>query len=157
MRDDLSDLLPEVQARVGALGFELVDLRRGGSSARVILQVRIDRPDSAPGRGVTIDDCTTVSRALETWLDATGLLGARYVLEVSSPGIERPIRWRAHWERFVGREVNVRLRGRGRIRATIVGVAPDEDAVVLRPAGDNQALTIPLAEARDATLAVDWT
>ena len=103
-----------------------------------------------------MDDCAHVSRALEQWLDASLVLGANYILEVSSPGIERPLRWRQHWERFVGRDVRVRLRGQGRRRATIVRVVTDDDAVVLRLAGEEGEVTVPLSEARDATLAVDW-
>lgn len=119
------------------------------------LQVRIDRPDSRPGRGVTIEDCTAVSRALEAWLDATQVLGSRYVLEVSSPGIERPLRWREHWERFRGYDVNVRIRGMGRRRATIVDVRENPDAVVLDFA-DGASEEVWLEQVQDATLAVDW-
>lgn len=104
-----------------------------------------------------MDECAVVSRALEAWLDAADVLGPRYALEVSSPGIERPIRWREHWERFTGREVNVRVPGMGRIRATIVRVVPAGDAVVLRPHRADEAVTVALADARDATLAVDWS
>lgn len=157
MPDDLVRLLDDVRARVAALGYELADLRKGGTARRIRLQVRIDRPESAAGHGITVDDCALVSRALEQWFDASGLLGSNYILEVSSPGIERPIRWREHWERFVGREVSVRLAGRGRCRATIVRVVPDAEAVVLRLAGQADDLTVPLHEARDATLVVDWT
>lgn len=155
MASTFPDLTEDIRRRVSQLGFELVDLRQGGSHRRARMQVRIDRPDSVPGHGVTIGDCEMVSRALERWLDESRLLGQHYVLEVSSPGIERPVRWREHWERFVGREVNVRLRGQGRVRARIVRVLAD-DAVVLRPAGGAEDLTVPLAEARDATLAIDW-
>jgi ribosome maturation factor RimP len=149
-------LTAEIRARVAALGFELVDLRVGGAGARVRVQVRVDRPDAVTGRGITIDECATVSRALEAWLDATGALGQRYVLEVSSPGIERPVRWPEHWERFTGRDVHVRIRGRGRVRATIDGLGPARDVVVLRLRGTDEVVTLPLADARDATLAVDW-
>jgi ribosome maturation factor RimP len=149
-------LTAEIRARVAALGFELVDLRVGGAGARVRLQVRLDRPDAAVGRGITVDDCATVSRALEAWLDAAGALGPRYVLEVSSPGIERPVRWPEHWERFAGREVNVRIPGRGRVRATIAGVGPARDVVALRLRETGELVTLPIADARDATLAVDW-
>ncbi len=157
MPDDLAGLIDEVGARVAALGFDLADLRKGGSPRRARLQVRIDRPESEPGRGITVDDCTLVSRALERWLDGSGLLGSNYILEVSSPGIERPVRWRRHWERFVGRDVSVRLMGRGRRRATILRVVPDQDAVVLRLTGAGDDITVPLEEARDATLIVDWS
>ncbi len=157
MLDELAGLTDEVQARVAALGFDLADLRKGGTPRRARLQVRIDRPDSGPGHGITVDDCALVSRALEQWLDASGLVGSNYILEVSSPGIERPIRWRRHWERFVGREVNVRLAGRGRCRAAILRVLPDQDAVVLRLVGERDEVTVPLEEARDARLVVDWS
>jgi ribosome maturation factor RimP len=156
MSDQLeAKLVPEFRARVGALGFELVDLRRRGSATRVILQVRIDRPDAAPGRGITVNECAEVSRALEPWLDGSGLVGPRYVLEVSSPGIERPVRWREHWERFVGHDVHVRLAGRGRVTATIVEVPEGRDAVLLRIGADE--VEVDLGEVSDATLAVDWT
>ncbi len=156
MANDFSSLTDEVRTRVAALGFELADLRQRGTPRRARLEVRIDRPESSPGHGVTVDDCALVSRALEQWLDGAGLLGPNYMLEVSSPGIERPLRWREHWERFVGSQVNVRLPGRGRQRATIVRVVPDEDAVVLRLGDPMTEVTVALAEARDATLAVDW-
>ncbi|MBI1966815.1 MAG: hypothetical protein HYS40_02390 [Gemmatimonadetes bacterium] len=83
-----------------------------------------------------------------------GLSGARYVLEVSSPGMERPLRWHRHWVRFVGRDVKVKLAGLGRVRARIVAV-PDESTVVLQPDG-GPPLPVPLTDIRDARLAVDW-
>ncbi len=132
-----------------------MDLRQAGSQQRARMQVRIDRPDAVPGRGVTVGDCEVVSRSLERWLDETGLLGDNYVLEVSSPGIERPVRWIEHWERFTGRDVNVKLQGVGRVRATIVRVMREEHSVLLRLATGDE-LSVPVEEARDATLVVDW-
>lgn len=155
MYPSLAELTAEIRSRIAALGFELVDLRRGGSAQRARLQVRVDRLDAAPGHGITVDECAAVSRALETWLDASQVLGPRYVLEVSSPGIERPVRWPQHWARFVGREVHVRLPERGRTRATIVEVAPDGGTVSLRLAG-GEVVTVPTDQARDATLVVEW-
>ena len=154
-RDD-AYLLAEVRARVAALGFDLVDLRRRGAGQRQSLQIRIDRPDSVPGHGVTADDCAVASRALQRWLDDSGVLGGRYVLEVSSPGIERPLRWIEHWRRFIGCAVRVRLPGIGRIEATIVRVEQD-DRIVLRPRGATEDITVLVDEARDATLVVDWS
>src|SRR5438445_821752 len=80
--------------------------------------------------------------------------GCRWVLEVSSPGLERPLRWHRHWVRFVGREVQATVAGLGRVRARIVAV-PDEATVVLQREGA-EAQPIPLARIRDARLAVDW-
>ncbi len=157
MLENTDDLIAEIRRRVWDLGFEVVDVRQRGSRQRPLLQVRIDWPDSSPGHGVTVKDCAVVSRALEAWLEETRQLGAKYVLEVSSPGIERPVRWKEHWKRHCGQDVHVKLAGRGRIRATIVRV--DDISVSLRPEGAvvGEEVTVPLEEAREATLAVDWT
>jgi ribosome maturation factor RimP len=155
MDDTLEPLVAEVRARVAAQGYELVDVQKRGAGSRMRLQVRIDRPDSSPGHGITIEECAAVSRVLEEWLDAEQALGPRYVLEVSSPGIERPLRWRDHWERFRGSDVNVRIRGRGRRRATIREVVAERNAVVLGFA-EGATEEVPLEQVQDATLVVDW-
>ena len=146
-------LVEAFRTRLEALGFDLADLRIGGTPNRPLVQVRID----CPPRNVTVEDCSRVSRALEHWLDADGggggLLGNRYVLEVSSPGIERPVRWHRHWVRFVGREVSVKLAGMGRVRARIVAV-PNEETVVLRPQGGAEH-EYRLSDIKDARLAND--
>jgi len=106
-----------------------------------------------------VEDCAIASRALEAWLEGAGAgtggpLGTRYVLEVSSPGLERPLRWPRHWARFVGREVTAKVEGLGRVRARIVAM-PDEATVILQPQG-GAARPVALAGIRDARLAVDW-
>ncbi len=138
------------------LGFDLVDFRRRGTPQRPMLQARIDRPDSTPGHGVTVGDCAQVSRSLEQWLDEVAIFGERYVLEVSSPGIERPVRWPEHWQRYRGHRVSVKIPDRGRVRATIEDVEQDGGAVTLRVDGDASPVTVPIDQARDATLVVDW-
>ncbi len=148
------NLVESFRVRLDALGLELADLRIGGTQARPLVQVRIEWPPGEPPRRVTVDDCAMASRALEAWLDAGGPLGPRYALEVSSPGLDRPLRWHRHWVRFVGREVQATVAGLGRVRARIVAV-PDEATVVLQPAGA-EPRPVPLAGIRDARLAVDW-
>lgn len=143
-----------MQARLGELGLDLADLRIGGTPNRPLVQVRIDWPPSDPPRRVTVDDCAAASRALEAWLDRDHPLGSRYVLEVSSPGMDRPVRWHRHWVRFVGRDVSVKIDGVGRVRARIVAV-PDEDTVTLQPEGRDPA-NYRFTEVRDARLMVDW-
>ena len=145
-------LIEPFRAKLGELGLDLADLRIGGTPNRPLVQVRIEwPPDEA--RRVTVDDCARASRALEAWLDQGGQLGSRYILEVSSPGLDRPLRWPRHWMRFVGSEVQATVAGLGRIRARIVEV-PNEGTVVLEPAG-REARTVRLADIRDARLAVD--
>ena len=141
------------RSQLEALGLELADLRIGGTQQRPLVQVRIEWPPSDPPRPVTVDDCARASRALEAWLDQGGPLGPRYLLEVSSPGLERPLKWHRHWVRFVGRTITVRLEGLGRVRARILAV-PDEATVVLQPEGGAER-TLPLAAVRDARLAAE--
>ena len=148
------DLIEPVRQHLAELGFELVDLRRSGSPQRPSLQLRIDLPDSTPGHGVTADDCARVSRSLERFLEARGSVGSRYVLQVSSPGIDRPVRWPEHWRRFVGRRVRLRGPMPGHPEAEILGV-PDEGHVRLRLA-DGSERVVALVEIREATLVVEW-
>ncbi|HYT70792.1 MAG TPA: ribosome maturation factor RimP [Gemmatimonadales bacterium] len=155
----LSETLVEAfRARLAELGLDLADLRIGGTPNRPLVQVRIEWPAAELARRVTVDDCATASRHLESWLDAGGPLGRRYVLEVSSPGIERPMRSHRDWVRFVGREVQATVAGLGRVRVRIVAV-PDRETVVLEPMGQGGApgsRSVRLSEIRDARLAPDW-
>jgi len=144
-------LVEAFRTRLEALGFDLADLRIGGTPNRPLVQVRID----CPPRNVTVDDCSQVSRALEAWLDAGGPLGNRYVLEVSSPGIERPVRWHRHWAQFVGRDVTAKLAGLGRVRARIVAV-PTAETVILQPQGAAER-EYRLSDVKDARLAIPTT
>ena len=70
-----------------------------------MLDVRIDRHD---GGKVTVEDCAKASRVIEARLDGGDLVAERYVLEVSSPGVERPLRNAAEWRRYVGRRATVK-------------------------------------------------
>ncbi len=148
-------LLDPIRQHVAGLGFELVDLRRAGALQRPILQVRVDRPDSRPGQGVTADDCAVISRSLESFLETRAMVGPRYVLEVSSPGLERPLRLPEHWRRFVGQQARIRAAPlSGKVRVEIVAV-PDDEHVVVR-LEDRSELTIAFHEIREAVLVVDW-
>lgn len=147
-------LLDPIRDHVAGLGFELVDLRRTGTLQRPILQVRVDRPDSRPGQGVTADDCAAVSRSLERFLESRALVGPRYVLEVSSPGLARPLRWPEHWRRFVGRQARIRAASlAGRDRYQILSV-PDDEHVQLR-AEDGSEITLAFDSIREATLVAE--
>jgi len=148
MKDELEHVVTEGLEEVG---YDLVELRRGGSKARPVLEVRIDRRD---GEKVTVDDCARASRALEARLDAGSLVAERYVLQVSSPG-ERPLRTAAEWRRFVGRWANVLApEFGGRFEAEIAEVDEESGEAMLslrREHGEVQR--IPLAAVKEARLA----
>ena len=147
-------LLDPVRRHVAAMGFELIEFHMGGPPQRPLIQVRIDRPDSTPGHGVTAEDCVQVSRSLARVLEAEAQPGARYLVQASSPGFERPVRFVEHWRRYLGREVRVAARGlSGHPRATVVAV-PDDDHVQLRLA-DGEPYLLALENLKEATLLMD--
>ncbi len=154
----MSDLLTTAALRraVEELGYELVDLSTGGRPPRQFVRMRIDRAGgSTPGSGVTTEDCQRVSRALERQLEEAGVVSGSWTMEISSPGVERPVRFPEHWRRFVGRRVRVKVAGsRGRSEAVIVAV-PDDETVVLEIDGNEVA--VPLETIREATLVIDWS
>ena len=149
MKQTLQDV---VVAELDAVGFDLVEMRRGGTRTRPVLDVRIDRRD---GGKVTIEDCVRASRAIEARLDADAeLIAGRYVLEVSSPGLERPLFTLGDWARFVGRRANVLSPALGgRVEVEIVGVT--EDAAIVKDAKGVEH-HLPLADVKEARLAVKW-
>ena len=152
----LDTLLSPIREHIASLGFELVDLRRAGTLDRPILQLRVDRPDSTPGHGITAEECASISRGLERLLESRALVGPRYVLEVSSPGIERPIRWPEHWRRYVGRRARIRADGiAGRPEVEILAVPDDAHVTVRLPGGPER--TLALSAVREARLTHDWT
>ena len=144
-----------VKTGVEGLGYDLVELRIGGTGRRPLLDVRIDRLD---GNKITIDECAQVSRALEPRLDASGLIGENYVLEVSSPGVERPLRNAGDWRRFAGRTAKVLSPSLGgRLEVEVIGVddSSGEPLAVMRdPRGTEHR--VPLAEVREARLVFHW-
>jgi ribosome maturation factor RimP len=152
-----ADLQRELRERVSALGYEVVECKVGGSRRHPHLVLRIDRPDAGPGHGITVDECAAVSRALEPWLDGAGFAEGRYLLEVSSPGLDRPLRRADEWRRFLGEPVEVLvpgLQGRFRVRAVAVADAPEPSVELEFPGGVRR--TLPLAEIKEARLVVEW-
>ncbi len=98
-----------IEAVVTRLGFELVAVDRGGGRRRPLLRLRVDRQGGIPGRSeLTVDDCAVISRAVRESLDETGQAGESYILEVSSPGVERPLVRQGDYERFEGLAVRLR-------------------------------------------------
>ena len=135
---------------VSGLGFELWGIERFAPGRRQVVRVYIDRDD-----GIDVEDCATVSRQLNLALGAERLIDGDYVLEVSSPGLDRPLFTPAHYRRYVGAEIKLRLSagvaGRRRFTGRIVGV--DEDAVTLSVDGAERRL--PFARIDRARLV--WT
>ncbi|HJQ21598.1 MAG TPA: ribosome maturation factor RimP [Gemmatimonadaceae bacterium] len=139
-----------VTAELDAAGFDLVELRRGGTKNRPLVEVRIDRRD---GQSVSVDDCAKVSRVLEARLDTSGLVPAQYVLQVSSPG-DRPLRTPTEWRRFVGRWVSVLAPDHGgRFEGKLVAIDGEGGAEHVDFDVDGTTRRVPLAAVKEARLA----
>lgn len=160
----------ELEARVEELGMEVVEVQWAGSDRRPIVRVRVDFPHSTPGNGVTVNDCARVSRELEPWLDDHPRLPTKYVIEVSSPGVERPLHRRRDFVRFEGEEVSVKGTGplgdgsSSRIEGVLLGIddgaggqgdEEEEYGVKIRRK-DGGVVTIPRRDIARARLVFRW-
>jgi len=138
-----SELEIVVETELDTLGFDLVDLRRHGSRARPVVEIRIDRRD---GEKVSVDDCARVSRAIEP------LVGDRTELQVSSPGADRPLKTEKDWRRFMGRRALVKsaaFGGRKEVEIAEANGTGDDFVVTLRDATNEYRVTLAqIVEAR---------
>ena len=151
----------EIERRIEELGFEVVTLDRAGGRRRPILRIRIDRPDSDPGRsGVTVEDCASVSRALRGVLEKEEGAGQDWVLEVSSPGVERPLTKPRDFERFRGHRVRVRgyaplSGGSKELEGTLQGLVENDPGAFALDVGDER-VEIALEALASARLVYSW-
>ena len=163
--DDEPRLLIEqgVAARVAAvaepviagLGYRLVRVRVSGVSGCTV-QIMAERADGT----MSIEDCENVSRALSPVLDVANPIERAYRLEISSPGIDRPLVRRSDFERNAGHtakiEMTVAVAGQRRFRGLIVGV--EREAARLRSdnsAGESTEVLLPIADMAEARLVLD--
>ncbi len=150
MPRESAELRKLLEPAVSALGFELVGVefiagRRG------LLRVYIDSED-----GITVDDCQSVSHQVSGLLDVEDPIRGQYSLEVSSPGLDRPLFRAADFERFAGHEVRLRLvaplEGRRKFRGVLAGLRDGRVVVQV----EEQELVVGLEEIDEARLVPDY-
>ncbi len=143
----LTEMLEPV---ITAMGYELVGLEYHPNSKRGLLRIYIDAPD-----GIGVDDCASVSHQVSGVLDVEDPLPGEYNLEVSSPGLERPIFKTSDYDRFAGEQVRVRvhgrLEGRRKFRGTLRGLRGD--SVVIDEGGEE--ILVPLDAIERANLELE--
>lgn len=131
-----------------AMGFTVVRVRLAGQPERT-LQIMVELLD---GSTVTVDDCGKISRAVSALLDVEDLIEGAYNLEISSPGLDRPLIKAADFERFAGYVAKIETHrprdGRKRFRGRLLGLANDE----VRIEAEDGVAAIPLAEIAAAKL-----
>jgi len=129
IEDRIADVIGPV---IAAAGMDLESVRVSAAGRRRLLRVVVDSD-----RGVSLDDAAAVSRKLSAALDAAPVMGDfPYTLEVSSPGVDRPLTDPRHWRRAVGRLVQVTAADAGPISGRVL--AADSDGVTLDVAGDHR-------------------
>jgi len=161
--DTRSEIAEGLERRLDALGFECVEIRWGGTARRPVLRLRIDRAVPTGAGGVTVEDCARVSREMEPWLDAHPELSERYTLEVSSPGVDRPLVRPRDFERFRGARVvlsgNEALFGeQRRLEGELLGwedSEPGRGRVRLRLSGGDE-VDVPMERIQKANLVFTW-
>ena len=142
---------------VSSLGMELVELEFHREGRSMMLRLYLDKPG-----GITLDDCAAVSRELSETLDVEDVVTERYTLEVSSPGLNRPLRKPADFARYAGRLVKVRTAElwadeAGNRRKTFLGELQglEEGSVRLR-LKEGQLAVIPLEKIAKANLEFEF-
>src|SRR5436309_4292204 len=131
-------------------GLELVDVEIGGGGGRQALRLFIDKAG-----GVSLDDCSSVSRAVSAALDVEDPIQGAYDLEVSSPGLDRPLRTPEHFRSFAGSKVRVKTFGplpECENRKTFVGILQgyDNETIVLDV--DGRIFRVPHAQVSKANV-----
>ncbi len=146
LRQQVRDL---VESTVQGLGYDLVAVEWVGGAMGPVLRLSIESPS-----GIDADDCATVSEHVSPILDESDPINVRYFLEVSSPGIDRPLQRASDFERFLGYRVKMRLvEGPPRRRyAGLIGPVDGEEVTVVVDGAEHR---IPLDTVERAHLVLD--
>jgi len=136
------------------MGLEILFIEEGSQQHRSILRIYLEKP--TPGEGVTIEDCERFSRALDPILDIEGDLRGRYTLEVSSPGLNRPLVKPEHYQAQVGKMIKVvtyqEVEGRKKFKGELKEVLREEGGNKIKILVDNKNFNIPLKIIKKANL-----
>ncbi len=141
---DLDMIREKAEKIVNKYGLEVFDLTFRREGRGWVLRLTIDNPVGY----VSIRDCEIVSRDLEMWLDAKDIITRRYILEVSSPGLDRPLRGEKDYKRFVGKLAKFVLKDGRAIIARIKSYR--DDKVILDDEG--KEITVNLSDVKRANL-----
>lgn len=145
-------LLELLEPVAEAAGYEIVRLRLMGGATRR-LQIMAERPDG----DMNVEDCTRLSRAVSEVMDAADPISGEYTLEVSSPGIDRPLTRLKDFETYEGLEARIELdrlaEGRKRFRGIVAGV--DDNSVGIDLEGEEETVFIPFPWIVEAKLVLN--
>jgi ribosome maturation factor RimP len=142
-----------IEPSAQAMGYRLVQLRMMGGDARPTLQIMAERLDD---RDMVVDDCAELSRAVSALLDVEDPIRGAYVLEVSSPGIDRPLTRLEDYERWAGFEARIELRrlvdNRRRYNGRLAGAENDNVLIRIESRDGETTVAVPFVEIERAKL-----
>lgn len=161
MADKATEIARLLGPTVESLGLELLGVEYLPSPGGAVLRLYIDVQDEGDGRHVGIEDCESVSREVSAQLDVEDPISVHYTLEVSSPGVDRPLFTANQFARFVGEQVKVTLKlpqdGRRRLQGRIVKVEGETVHVEIEGAGAvMQEIAFGMGNVEKARLVPDW-
>lgn len=140
-----------IEPAVAILGYELVGCELIRQGRRSLLRVFLDSPN-----GITIDDCERASRQIAAVMDVEDPITGEYDLEVSSPGMERPLFTLEHYQRFIGSKARIKLQIPQNGRRNYLGVITGVEAENIIVEGDGQRWELPFALIEKANLEPDY-
>ena len=160
MKKELKDLWLLTEPYVRDAGFDLIEVTFGRESSGWVLRLYIDSPRTESGSSVTVshDDCARVSRDVSAALDVADSIPHAYQLEVSSPGLDRPLRREGDFARFVGENARVKMSdeggvdGRRNFSGTIRGAKDGRVEIEC----DGRSYQLPIDGIAKANLVPNW-
>jgi ribosome maturation factor RimP len=140
-----------IEPAVASVGYELLGIEFIAAGKHSVLRVYIDSPN-----GITVEDCATASHQISGILDVEDPISGEYRLEVSSPGVDRPLFRAEHYAQFVGEEVKMRLHAPWMGRRNFQGTIESVDGNTIRLVCDGEPVTIDIAQVERANLVPNW-
>ena len=156
MGKETQDLWTLAEPYVVDAGFDLVEVQSGREAAGWIVRLYIDRPEGDGTEPISHKDCERVSRDVSAALDVADLVTHSYQLEVSSPGLDRPLRRERDFARFAGRSARIRLSEGVEGRRNFSGTLRGAQNGLVDIECDGRSYQLPIAAVAKANLIPDW-
>jgi ribosome maturation factor RimP len=154
---DINKVSEVSQPVVEGQGYELVDVEWKHENGQWVLRVFIDRREGAADPHVSLEDCVNVSHELSAVLDVSEVIAPAYSLEVSSPGLNRPLKKEADFRRFVGQNAKIRTKHPvGETRRNFAGKLVAVDAGKVRIDVGDQVCEVPVDDVEKANLVYEF-
>ena len=158
MRRDQTHLWELFEPVVNGMGFDLVEIEHFPNPKHGVLRLYIDRPEGSEGesKGVVIEDCSAVSRQISALIDVEDPINGQFNLEVSSPGLDRPLRRLQDFKRFTGSLVKLKtvmpMDGQRTFKGRLLEAS--EESVVIET--DNEEISLPMSAIEKARVVPEY-